>query len=199
MTISQIFPYSENAVSGVLQYMKNDKLIKDDTFSYSSVYDNNYLPSNILTLDNTYFNTITNKTDNANFFVINLSHLFVYPKGYIVKSDPRADCAYLRSWKLYGSLNGKLWIQIHSIFEQDDLKAGSVKRYQLIGGPFNLFKVVQTGPCLGTSDDYYYRLRIAYLDFFGYATSTYREEKTCNSRRKSNSFPITLFILITIS
>ena len=194
MILSQTFPYTETCQSGILQYMKKKNLIKENTFSYSTIFDNDYKPNNVLTLDSNYFNTKTNTSDNANFLIFNLSKLFLFPKGYIIKSDPRTDSAYLRSWKLFGSMNGDNWDQIHDVFQKDDLIGGTIKRYSLANGPYNLLKIVQTGPCLGPSDDHRYRLRIIFIDFFGYMINTAKRGRTCKSKLRGLPFSITLFI-----
>ena len=196
MILSPTFPYTNECMSGVLQYMKKKNLIKEKTFSYSSVFNKDYLPTNVLTLDDNYFNTLTNTSDNANFLIINLSKLFLFPKGYIIKSDPRNESAYLRSWKLYGSMNENVWEEIHDVFEQDDLRGGDIKRYPLNNGPYNLFKIVQTGPCLGPNDDHLYRLRIFYIDFFGYMINFWKKERTCKA--KLRSLPLSKLLLILI-
>ena len=76
------------------------------------------------------------------------------------------------------------------------MKSGAIGRYDLSGGPFNRFKIVQTGPCLGPDDDYKYRMRIIYLDFFGHITNTYKNlrERKCRSS-KTFSFTISLFLI----
>ena len=197
MTLTQVFPYSEESVSGILQFMKENDLINENTFSYSSIYDNNYLPSFVLSNDNKYFCTKENTTQNANFLVMNLSNLFLFPKGYIIKGDPRTSDGCLRTWKLFGSLNGKRWTQIHSANNDDSLKGSGIKRYQLFGGPFKLFKIVQTGPSFGQGIEYTARLRVAYIDFFGSMTNRYKPGKTCRSKQSGLPFSITLLLLIT--
>ena len=187
--IPQNFPLTSTSNSGVLQHMKNNDQTKNINFQYSSQL-SGCNASNVLTLDDNYFITETNKSNDANFMIINLFDRIIDLKGYIIRSDSRSDYFYLRSWKLYGSLLGSKWKEIHSKQETDELKGGNVGRYHLSKGVFNRFKVVQTGPCYGQIDDNKYRLRIAYIDFFGCMTISkgIGAWKTCKTKQRFISF-----------
>ena len=199
MTISLNIPFIENNNSGVLQYLKNKNLHNNVLFEYSSVTDQDHLPNKIFTLDESFFCTVTNTNLNSNYLTIDLKNIVIYPKGYVIRSHMDTDSYYLKSWKLYGSLLGLKWTQIHSVDNKDDLKGGNVGRYKISRGPFKYFKIVQTGKSAGTTNDQFYRLRVAYIDFFGYVTNSevIEMQKTCKTNAHSFSHSIILIILIS--
>ena len=200
MFFSENIPFSHDSNNGVLQYMVNANLEKNILFKYSSQYPN-YPPKNVLSYSESYFDTNTNTSDNANYLIVNLTDRVLFPKGYIIRSVKNSATHYLRSWKLYGSLLGIEWTELHSVNEQDDLKSFEIGRYYIRGGPFKFFKIVQTGPCLGTSNDIKYRLRLSYLDFFGFMTNSNSlgRGRTCKANARSSSFIAFLIILISKS
>ena len=193
MFYSKEIIFSEEATDGVLQYMKNNAQTDKISYSYSSI--NNAI-TNILTLDDNYAYTNTNKTTNSNYFSIELTDRILYPKGYVIRSYKHVCCSYLRSWSLYGSLIGFEWTLLHEINEKDDLKSGNIGRYKLSGGPYKFFKIVQTGPNYGSSDSDKYRLRLSYIDLFGLMTNKERiGARTCRCKKQTNHI---LFIVSLI-
>ena len=192
MTSSKFFPFVETSNSGVLQYLKTNEKTDNIIFDHSPCATTTNIASKVLTLDDDYFCSVTNTINNTNFFTVALSNMFFYAKGYIIKSDITPDAYFLRSWKLYGSLYGTEWKLLHSINEQDVLAGGKIGRYEIKGGPFKHFKIVQTGPCYGSNNDVKYRLRICYIDFFGLMTTRLNIGKTCKRTMKSTKLLIVL-------
>ena len=181
MSISKLIQYSDTSISGILQDMKSNSLTSKIGFSYSGI-DTSTSSSSVLKDDDSYFCSTTNTNKDANFFAVELKDRVLYPKGYVIQSFRNDDLYFLKSWKLYGSTFGFDWTLLHFKDDSNDLNR-NMGRYRIKGGPFRFFKLVQTGPNNGSSNDDRYRLRLSYLDFFGYMTdsSIKINQKTCKT------------------
>ena len=71
-------------------------------------------------------------------------------------------------------------------------------RYEIKGGPFNSFKIVQTGKNGGSDNNEKYTLRISYIDFFGYVTNKLKigKLKTCRTKINTLTFHVSLISII---
>ena len=125
--------------------------------------------SRIVLYDNSsYFVTTNNKDVSLNSLTVGFNDRVIYPTGYLIKSYPDL-ISYLRGWNLFGSLDGNTWTNIHTSHDSNKLENGQVGRYELNGGPFRYFKIVQTEPCLTSDENFKYKLRIMYIEFFGFS------------------------------
>lgn len=156
-----------NSMSGVIQDMLN-KNLERKIFLDSSPFVSN---STYIFYDNTsYFCSTNNEDMSKNFLIVGFKDRVIYPTGYVIKSYPDS-INNLRGWDLLGSLDNSKWSKVHYVTDSNDLENKNVGRYELSGGPFRYFKIVQTAKCLRNDEDLRYRLRISYLDFFGFSWS----------------------------
>ncbi|KAJ7966968.1 BTB/POZ domain-containing protein [Quillaja saponaria] len=88
---------------------------------------------------------------------------------YTVRQD--GSRAYMRSWNLQGSLDGKTWTNL-TMHENDQTicKPGQFASWTIIGSnallPFRFFRVKLTGPTTDASDPW--NFCICYLELYGY-------------------------------
>ena len=179
-----------------MQTMKSEGKTSLIIFSYSAM---THAFQNLLTLDNQYFATASNTTSESNYLTIKLADRYLYTSGYIIRSYPEENRCYLKSWKLYGSLNGKYFDIIHSIDDDNCLSGGKIGRYAINEKPFKYFKIVQTGPNSGNSDNDRYKMRISYLDFFGFMTNKMITEVTCIRKDRYTKTSTTAIIFFVLS
>ena len=177
MRIYQYIPFITSSNNGILQAMKSNEQIEKINFISSSVLNpttSMYIPSNVLTLNDYYFITQENQSENANFLTIEFKDRFIYPNGYIIRSVNNPNYYYLRSWKLYCSFEGTTWTFLHSVDDKEYLSGGNIGRYAIKGGPFRYIKIVQTGPNKDPNSVAVnmYRMRVSYFDVFGLMTDT---------------------------
>ena len=180
-----------DSCEGIFQDMLKKGEKKKITFESSP----NYMdPINVLYDNSSYFTTLNNKEKNFNYLTVGLKDRVLYPTGYLIRSYPDF-ISYLRGWDLFGSLDGNKWTNIHTLSNSSDLENGKVGRYELEGGPFRYFKIVQTEPCLSSNEDNRYKLRLFYLEFFGFSWSGLCTRNRC---RQHFSFGY-VFVFICLS
>lgn len=194
MVISGVVPFTIGAKDGTLQKMiktnKKDyiKLVSSST----NTQDNQNYPELILQDDDNYFCTETKTGNEVNHLIIELVDRAIYVNGYVIRSD---SYGYLKSWKLYGSMGGSDWNELHSRTNVADLANNQYQSYKIKGGPYRMFKILQTGVASGTSDKEKYRERIKYIDIFGFMPPKYLCTFKQSLRRVSNLFCFTQFLI----
>ena len=173
------------SMSGILQDMLKKNLRRKFFFEpqYSSEY---------VLYDNTsYFATANNQDLSLNYFTVCFKDRVVYPAGYVIRSV--YDNGYLRGWDLLGSIDGNKWTTLHSSPASATLANLNAGRYELSGGPFRCFKVVMTAPCLHSDETLKYKLRLTYLEFFGFNWNG-----LCTNQRYKKDPSYSLFIISLI-
>ena len=174
MVLNYNIPMKSEGIEGVLQNMLKQGKSKKIFFDSSPYVEKQ---TNIL-YDNTSFFCTTSNTDlNSNYIIIYFKDRVLYPTGYVIKST-NDNTHYLRGWDLLGSLDGSKWTTLHQVPESAALEKFSTKRYELNGGPFRYFKIMQTEPCL-INNEYKNRLRLTYFDLFGFNWSGLCTMKRC--------------------
>ena len=179
MVLNYNIPMRNESLNGIFQDMLSkgkEKKLSFDSSPYSEKR------TNILYDNSSYFCTTNNKNMSENYFIVHFKDRVFYPTGYVMKSLQSGG--YLRGWDLFGSLDGNKWSPLHSASESDDLCPPKAGRYEINGGPFRYFKIVQASPCSTSDENYKYKMRITYLDFFGFSWNGL----CTNSRRQSQHF-----------
>ena len=125
LSIYQNVVFTQDSNNGILQTMKsNDEIDKFELSSSSNATSSN-VPSKILVLDDTYYCSETNESENANYFIVTFKDRVIYPKGYIIRCS---DVNFPMSWKLYGSLPGISWVLLHSVDNKNYLSEKNIGR-----------------------------------------------------------------------
>ena len=197
------FPYIYGETKGIINYTVNQN--QNDIpieLTSSTLDDTTTLREYVYYDTDKYFSSLTNCSENANFFTIEFVDSFIKAYGYIIKSDFTNDYNwYLRSWKLEGSLDYNKWEELHSQSDVDDLSKFEGGSYPISNhNIFKYFRVTQTGQSLGNTDHLRCRLRIRYIDFFG-ILSDHISFGTCTFFHHKSIIPIhyfSIFILIKI-
>jgi hypothetical protein len=187
MTVSKTISFRENHFNGLVQYTINSGKGDYIILSASSIDPNVEIDS--IFSQSKYFCSETNTNNLSNYLTVEFIDRFVYPTGYVIRSY---DLGYLKNWMLKGSLDGKEWDLLHSNSNSDDLSNNAYKWYKINKrGQYRFFRIYQTGESSGFDDNNKYRLRISYLEFFGYMSNG--QICTNNAARSSKiSFMMTI-------
>ena len=192
---SKAIAFRENEKNGLLQYIVRTNMENMIKLNASTKEPQNYVTLNsIFTQESTtYYCSLTNSTNLSNYFLIEFVDRFVYPSGYVISSH---SYGYLKSWMLEGSLDGEAWDLLHSNFDSTDLSS-SYKWYKIKKrGQYRFFKITQTGESDGDAEEKAYRLRISYLDFFGYMSNgQYFTNKACSRGSSKISLLMTIILI----
>ena len=183
-------PVQNESIKGVLQDMLNKNLERKIFLDSSPTVSNR---SDIFYDNSAYFCSLNTEDVSQNFLIVGLKDRILYPTGYVIKSYPDT-INNLRGWDLFGSLDNSIWTKIHFVPDSADLENGKIGRYELSGGPFHYFKIVQTARCLRNDEDFRYKLRIVYLDFFGFIWNG-----LCTKNKCTNHSNIPYFIVLIYS
>ena len=187
--ISKNIPYNLESKEGIFQYMLNNDNFSRINVEYPSLDDQTSV-YNIFGINDSYYCSMTNQTKNSNYILIEFTDRFVFPTWYIIRSS-YSNIKYLKSWVLEGSLTGKEWVELHSMYNSTQLNRYAYKGYKLLNnGPFRFFKLVQTGPNDGETLNEIYRFRVSYLELFGYISNGMIQSFLCNKK-----YYISLFII----
>lgn len=192
---SKAIAFRENEKNGLMQHMVRTNVQNAIKLNASTKDPKEFVQFEAIFSQNTstYYCSLSNSTNLSNYFIIEFVDRFVYPSGYVIRSN---SYGFLKSWMLEGSLDGEAWDLLHSNFNTSDLSS-SYKWYKINKrGQYRFFKITQTGESGGDTETKMYRLRISYLDFFGFMSNgQFCTNKAC-LRGPSK---ISLFMMISIS
>ena len=176
MQVYKSVPYEVGNRKGLFQQIANVSSFKYLKFNYSSLDNADYKEAYVYPeaifqeSSNQYFCSLTD-SEYDNFLSLEFEDRFFWVTGYVISSNCHDDVQYLMSWDLFASINGIEWEKLHWKDDSEDLAGCNYKWYKIKGGPYRFFKIQQTGPSKGNTTIHTEKMRVAYLDFFGFMSN----------------------------
>ena len=193
MSVSKLIPFRNNEYNGIFQAIIDAEQREMFQFNVISVASEpQHTSEEVLFNNSNYYASEYRTSFLENYFQIEFKDRFVHPTGYVLFSH---DSAYMQSWKLECSiLNQNDWKKLHSETDVDYIKKATW--FSLKGGPCKFLKITQTGESFGSGINEKYRMRIAYLDFFGLMTNGNFCSVCDNIKIQIMIFPFTTIYLL---
>ena len=181
MSISQIISFQHGKYDGIMQTMLKSNHRNMFKFSVkSNAVEAHRTAEEVLNRNNDYYASAGRDSFINNYFQVEFRDRFIYPQGYVLYS---LYTGYMKGWKLECSLlNDNDWKEIH--YESNSESLSNYSWFPLKGGPCRYLKITQTQNSQGDDNNLKYRMRITYLDFFGFMTngnlcSFYEKKQFC--------------------